>query len=250
MGWQATRLPHRQDCLLGETVARPKEFDEECALGAAIECFWRRGYEATSVRDLAAAMGISGPSLYNAFGDKRALFLKALQSYLDQSARAMIKRLEESLPPKEAVRRFLEEIIEHSVRDRERRGCFLINSALEVAPHDSELSEFIATRFGEIEAFFHRSIKAAQAEGTIPRDRPRGILRGCCSAFCSEFAFSHARNPTARCSKASRGQLLHYSIDADKPGTTNSTMRQYPIANKFAEHVIESPALPGRCRNS
>jgi TetR/AcrR family transcriptional repressor of nem operon len=139
---------------------------------------WRRGYEATSVRDLAAAMGISGPSLYNTFGGKRALFLKALQSYLDQSARAMIKRLEESLPPKEAVRRFLEEIIEHSVGDRERRGCFLINSALEVAPHDSELSEFVAARFGEIEAFFHRSIKVAQAEGTIPRDRaPRDLAR-------------------------------------------------------------------------
>jgi TetR/AcrR family transcriptional regulator, transcriptional repressor for nem operon len=159
-------------------VARPKEFDEECALGAAIDCFWRHGYEATSVRDLATAMGISGPSLYNAFGDKRALFAKALQSYLDRSAWAMIKRLEETLPPKEAIRRFLEEIIEHSVGDRERRGCFLINSALEVASHDSEIGEFIADQFGEIEAFFHRSIKAAQAEGTIPRDRaPRDFAR-------------------------------------------------------------------------
>jgi TetR/AcrR family transcriptional regulator, transcriptional repressor for nem operon len=159
-------------------VARPKEFDEECALDAAIDCFWRHGYEATSVRDLATAMGISGPSLYNAFGDKRALFAKALQSYLDRSAWAMIKRLEETLPPKEAIRRFLEEIIEHSVGDRERRGCFLINSALEVASHDSELGQFIADQFGEIEAFFHRSIKAAQAEGTIPRDRaPRDFAR-------------------------------------------------------------------------
>ena len=62
--------------------------------------------------------------------------------------------------------------------DRERRGCFLINSALEVAPHVSELSEFVAARFGEIEAFFHRSIKVAQAEGTIPRDRaPRDLAR-------------------------------------------------------------------------
>jgi TetR/AcrR family transcriptional repressor of nem operon len=159
-------------------VARPKEFDEECALDAAIDCFWRHGYEATSVRDLATAMGISGPSLYNAFGDKRALFAKALQSYLDRSAWAMIKRLEETLPPKEAIRRFLEEIIEHSVGDRERRGCFLINSALEVASHDLELGKFIADQFGEIEAFFHRSIKAAQAEGTIPRDRaPRDFAR-------------------------------------------------------------------------
>ena len=159
-------------------MPRPKEFNEEIALDAAIECFWRNGYEATSVRDLAAAMGISGPSLYNAFGNKRALFAKALESYLDQSARAMIKRIEDSLPPKEAIRRFLDEIVESSVSDRERRGCFLINSALEVAPHDSELGEFIADRFDEIEAFFYRSIKAAQAESAIPRDQaPRDLAR-------------------------------------------------------------------------
>jgi TetR/AcrR family transcriptional regulator, transcriptional repressor for nem operon len=159
-------------------VPRPKEFNEEIALDAAMECFWRRGYKATSVRDLAAAMGISGPSLYNTFGDKHTLFVKSLESYLDHSARAMIKHFEESLPPKKAVQRFLEEIIEDSVGDRERRGCFLVNSALEVAPHDGELGEFIADRFSEIEAFFYRSIKAAQAEGTIPRDRaPRDLAR-------------------------------------------------------------------------
>ena len=60
-------------------VARPREFDETTALDAAIACFWHRGYKATSVRDLADSMGISGPSLYNAFGDKRALFVAALE---------------------------------------------------------------------------------------------------------------------------------------------------------------------------
>jgi len=152
-------------------MARPREFDEVTALEAAIECFWHRGYEATSVRDLADKMGISGPSLYNAYGDKRALFVQALEHYLDHSARALIERLENSLPPKQAIRRFIEEIIEHSVSDRERRGCFLINAALEVAPHDRKLGAFVADRFAEIEAFFYRSIKAAQAEGAIPRDR-------------------------------------------------------------------------------
>jgi TetR/AcrR family transcriptional regulator, transcriptional repressor for nem operon len=148
-------------------MARPREFDEVTALEAAIECFWHRGYEATSVRDLADKMGISGPSLYNAYGDKRALFAQALDHYVDHSARALIKRLESSLPPRQAVRRFIEEIIERSVNDRERRGCFLINTALEVAPHDKQLGALIA----EIEAFFYRSIKAAQAEGAIRQDR-------------------------------------------------------------------------------
>jgi TetR/AcrR family transcriptional repressor of nem operon len=123
------------------------------------------------VRDLAAKMGLSAPSLYNAYGDKHALFVPALEHYLDHSARALIKQLESSLPPKQAIRRFIEEIIERSVNDRERRGCFLINSALEVAPHDRELGAFIADRLAEIEGFFYRSIKMAQADGAISRDR-------------------------------------------------------------------------------
>jgi TetR/AcrR family transcriptional repressor of nem operon len=152
-------------------MARPREFDEATALEAAIDCFWQRGYEATSVRDLVDKMGISGPSLYNAYGDKRALFAQALEHYVDHSARALIKQLETSLPPKQAVRRFIEEIIDRSVNDRERRGCFLINSALEVAPHDRQLGALIADRLAEIEAFFYRSIKAAQAKGAVPRNR-------------------------------------------------------------------------------
>ncbi len=152
-------------------MARPREFDEATALELAIECFWHRGYEATSVRDLAEKMGISAPSLYNAYGDKHALFVQALERYLDQSTRARIKRLEDLLPPKQAIRHFIEEIIERSVNDRERRGCFLINSALEVAAHDKELGALIANRLAEIEAFFYRSIKAAQARGTVPRNR-------------------------------------------------------------------------------
>jgi TetR/AcrR family transcriptional repressor of nem operon len=152
-------------------MARPREFDEAAALEAAVACFWSRGYEATSVRDLAASMGLSAPSLYNAYGDKHALFVQALEHYLDHATRARIRRFEESLGPKEAVRRFIEEIIDRSVDDRERRGCFLINSALEIAPHDAKLGALIADRLGEIERFFHRSIRRAQSEGQVPLGR-------------------------------------------------------------------------------
>ncbi len=132
-------------------------------------CFWRRGYEATSMRDLIGAMGISGPSLYNAFGDKRAVFTAALERYLDQSPRARMKRLEAASAPKDAIRQFIEEIIERSLNDPERRGCLLINSALEVAPHDRQLGAVIGDCLTEIEAFFRRSIKAGQKQGTIRR---------------------------------------------------------------------------------
>jgi len=152
-------------------MARPRTFEETSALDAAMNCFWRRGYEATSVRDLAAAMGIGGTSLYNAFRDKRTLFVRALERYMDGATRERIARLEQTLPPKQAVQRFIGDIIERSVNDPDRRGCFLINSALEVAPHDPELGDEIARRLSEIEGFFRRAIKAGQADGTIPRDR-------------------------------------------------------------------------------
>jgi TetR/AcrR family transcriptional repressor of nem operon len=149
-------------------MARPREFDEEAVLEAAVNCFWRRGVEATSVRALAAEMNIAGPSLYNAFGDKRALFRRALERYAEHSSRARIARLESTLPPKEAVRAFIREIIDRSVDDEGRRGCLLINAALEISPHDAEIGADIAERLGEVEAFFRRSIAAAQADGTAP----------------------------------------------------------------------------------
>ena len=92
-------------------MARPRGFDETVALDAAIECFRQRGYEATSVRDLTACMGIGPTSLYNTFGDKRALFVKALERYVNCTVRARLKRLESSLPPKEAVRTLIEDVI-------------------------------------------------------------------------------------------------------------------------------------------
>jgi TetR/AcrR family transcriptional repressor of nem operon len=113
-------------------------------------------------------MGLSAPSLYNAFGDKRALFARALEHYLDHTTWMRLHRLEASLAPKQAIHEFFHEIIECSIDDRKRKGCFLVNSALEIALHDRELRAIITERLGEIEAFFRRCIEAAQARGTAP----------------------------------------------------------------------------------
>jgi TetR/AcrR family transcriptional repressor of nem operon len=152
-------------------MARPREFDEAVVLDAAVDCFWTRGYEATSVRDLAAEMGITGPSLYNAFGDKRSLFRAALERYVHLWTRARISEVETKLPPKEAVRAFIAGIIERSLDDPDRRGCMLVNAALEIAPHDAEIGAEVAVWLGEIESFFRRAIAAAQAAGTVPAER-------------------------------------------------------------------------------
>ena len=84
-------------------MPRPREFDEAAALEAAMECFWRRGYEATSLRDLTASMGLTAPSLYNAFGGKQELFSRALERYLDRTTRDQRKQAMRALREAEAA---------------------------------------------------------------------------------------------------------------------------------------------------
>jgi TetR/AcrR family transcriptional repressor of nem operon len=113
-------------------------------------------------------MGLTAPSLYNAFGDKQSLFARALERYLDCTTHDRLRRLEASLRPKDTIHQFFDEIIDHSINDRKRKGCFLVNSAIEVAPHNSDLGVVIADQFADIEAFFIRMIRAAKADGTAP----------------------------------------------------------------------------------
>jgi TetR/AcrR family transcriptional regulator, transcriptional repressor for nem operon len=148
-------------------VARPREFDEAAVLDAAVQCFWARGYEATSVRDLADKMGITGASLYNAFGDKKSLYRRALDYYVEQSFGDRVGRFEGQLPPREAIGAFFNEIIQRSLNDKQRKGCMLVNSALEVAPHDPEFQLIIANVLVQVEAFFGRCVIAGQQAGTI-----------------------------------------------------------------------------------
>jgi TetR/AcrR family transcriptional repressor of nem operon len=157
-------------------MARPRGFDEAAALDAAIQCFWSRGYEATSVRDLADAMGIAGPSLYNAFGDKRTLYRRALEHYVERGFCERIRRFESRLEPRAAIGAFFDEIIELSLADEQRKGCMIVNSALELAPHDPEFQAALTDVLRDMEAFFHRCVKAAQDTGAIDAALPADDL--------------------------------------------------------------------------
>jgi TetR/AcrR family transcriptional repressor of nem operon len=151
-------------------MARPRGFDEDAVLGAATDLFWQNGYAATSVRALGTAMGLGLPSLYNAFGDKHGLFTRCLDRYLDGTMRARIRRLEGSPAPRTAIAIFLEEVVARSIADP--RGCFLVNAALEVAPHDAKVRATIAGRLAELEDFFLRAVRAGQADGSIASEHP------------------------------------------------------------------------------
>jgi TetR/AcrR family transcriptional repressor of nem operon len=149
-------------------LPRPREFDEDTALEAAMRRFWAAGYTATSVRDLGDAMRLGPASVYNTFGDKRTLFTRCLDRYLDANMRARIARVEKTLPPRQAIEAFLAEIVERSLESR--LGCLLANAALEVAPHDPDIADIVAERMDELEAFFRRCVRAGQRDGSISSD--------------------------------------------------------------------------------
>lgn len=153
-------------------MARPRNFDEESVLDAVAEAFWTHGYEGVSTRDLVQYTGLTQPSLYNAFGDKRALFLRALDHYLENTLRERIQRLESTLTPSHAISAFFREIVERSVSDEHRRGCMLVNAALGVSPEDEPFRELIAEEMSLMRAFFERCMKAGLKSGDIERVMP------------------------------------------------------------------------------
>jgi TetR/AcrR family transcriptional repressor of nem operon len=157
-------------------MGRPREFDEDAVLDAAMQRFWQFGFEATSIKDLAGEMGMTAASIYNAFGDKRALYRRTLGHYIDLSFEDRLKRIEGRLPPRQAIEAFFKEIVDRSLGDAGRKGCMLINSALELAPHDEEFRQVVALVLGRVEAFFKRCIRAGQRDGTISAAQPAGDL--------------------------------------------------------------------------
>jgi TetR/AcrR family transcriptional repressor of nem operon len=159
----------------GDTMARPREFDEAAVLDATIECFWSRGYEATSVKDLVDSTGITAASLYNAYGDKRGVFRVAFDRYVENRVLERLRRCE-ALPPRQAIGLFFDEILSRSLNDVECKGCMLVNSALEMAPHDPEFRERVADALARIETFFLQCIDAGQVDGTVTRSQPAEIL--------------------------------------------------------------------------
>ena len=152
---------------------------------AAQELFWAKGYQATSTRELTQTMGLTQPSLYNAFGDKRSLFLLTLDDYLNRTMRERIRRHEGALPPGEALVAYIGESIALSLADPQHRGCMLINVALEASEDDPEFKALIATELDQLRAFFERCIRAGIASGEVvttlaPEDASAQLLASHC----------------------------------------------------------------------
>jgi TetR/AcrR family transcriptional repressor of nem operon len=159
-------------------MARPREFDEAVALDAAVRCFWENGYKGTSTRVLAATMGITGASVYNAFGCKRDLYVRAIARYFETSVLDRVGRFEGRLPPLAAIAAFFDEIVQRSLGDPDRKGCMLVNAALEYDAADEEMRGVVVDVQVQIEAFFRRCVTAGQLDGSMSLAHPADDLAG------------------------------------------------------------------------
>lgn len=162
-------------------MARTREFDEEKVLEAAMQLFWERGYEATSLSDLTSRMGIQRPSIYSTFGDKKELFEAALRRYTTSRAADIRARLQSHVSVKQAFATFFEEVIQAEYTKDLSNGCFCINTMVELAPHDErfevltrEHQLYLAVIFQET---IERGVQAGELEaGTDAKSLAQALI--------------------------------------------------------------------------
>jgi TetR/AcrR family transcriptional repressor of nem operon len=148
-------------------MARPREFDVDGALERAMQVFWAKGYEATSLDDLCEATGLGRSSLYAAFGGKHDLYLRALERYEDGSAGRLNEALTRPVPIREAIAGFIDRLVDEIAAGPGRRGCFIGNCAAELARDDREAAARVRRGLERIEAAFRDALGRAKARGEL-----------------------------------------------------------------------------------
>jgi TetR/AcrR family transcriptional repressor of nem operon len=157
-------------------MARTKDFDEDEVLQKAMNLFWYKGYNGTSMQDLVDGLGISRSSMYDTFGDKHSLFMRSLENY-KKIATAEMKSIVDNAPTaKAAVRAMFEYTIAELVSDKLHKGCFLVNAGVEMAPHDKEVNKMLCENDRQLEKYFDQAIKKGQASGEISNEKDSHAL--------------------------------------------------------------------------
>lgn len=158
-------------------MARRKEFNPERALTKAMNVFWRLGYENTSLEALMEEMGIARQSLYDTFGDKRTLYLKAMAHYRDQTNNQMQEMLNEIPSVRNGFAKLLYGMAAET-REQHERGCLLLSANLQRDPRDRAVRNFLRDNQAKVEAIFQQALARAQRQGELsPEEDPSALSR-------------------------------------------------------------------------
>lgn len=157
-------------------MARNKDFDEDELLGKAVDLFWDKGYHATSAQDLVDGLGISRSSIYNTYTDKKTLFSKALRQYQGKNTSAVLTLLGNADNPAEAIKQVLYGVIRESEEDKLAKGCFMVNTAIELSSHDKEIAELVSENNQSVEDALTSVIEKGQHLGQFKTALPARAL--------------------------------------------------------------------------
>ena len=157
-------------------MPRTKAFDTDEALDRALRIFWRNGYEGTSMQDLVDGMQINRASLYDTFGNKEALYLAALQQYQRQNQEQVQQLIERHSSVREALDELLETMIQDSLNDPEKKGCFVVNATTGLANRYEEVNRLVCDNEQQMAYTFADLIKRGQEQGEIGGDRDARTL--------------------------------------------------------------------------
>ncbi|KOT99845.1 transcriptional regulator [Streptomyces rimosus subsp. pseudoverticillatus] len=153
-------------------MARPRKFDEERAVDAAMHAFRAAGYEATSTQDLCEATGLGRSSIYNTFKSKHDLFERALDRYMGERNGELFALMESDLPVREKIRTHLERVVEEECGEQnDRRGCLVVNTAVEVAARDQQVAGELARDYRVRLEVIRAAIASGQRDGDIAPDK-------------------------------------------------------------------------------
>lgn len=159
-------------------MPRPKEFNPDDAIEKAMQVFWYKGYEATSMEDLLSAMDLNRGSLYDTFGDKRQLFLKVIDRYCHGFVGEKFSLLDQPGPALPTLRRFIHGMIEGGLADPQRRGCLIANTVMELAPHEQDIAGKVCQAMKRGEDAFFKILTRAKEQGELAKDKdPRALAR-------------------------------------------------------------------------
>ncbi len=150
-------------------MARTKVFDEQDVLDKAMHLFWQKGYNATSAQDLVDGLGISRSSLYDTYGDKHSLFVKALKQYRKERIDPVINGVDKAEDIEAYIRNVFETVKTEALSDSHSKGCFMVNSAVELAPVDTEVAAIANSIMHDTETAITKAIKKGQEQGVFSK---------------------------------------------------------------------------------
>lgn len=168
---------------------RPRQYDPRQALQRAQRAFWRVGYSGTSLDQLTDATSMNRPSLYAAFGDKRSLYLRTLDEYVEQARAAIGAALDRKLPLREGLQRFYDAALAAYLPPDDRaRGCYLIGTALTEAPGDEEIRTKLSRSLHAFDRALQERLQHARQEGELPASADPKTLAVMASAVLHTLA--------------------------------------------------------------